>query len=741
MKPTVYYLLFIILFSTRLFGQDTFNLNFEQQDAKKSIGWSVFGDGNHSVTFDSLNPYQGQISGCIATQTKTSNFKALAYTIPATFSGKKIKLTGYLKTENVDGGFAGLWLRIDPNIAFDNMRSKKIQGTNDWTQYEIELDYEERASAIVFGGLLVGKGKIWIDDFNITIDGKTLDQAPIKELSKPQMDKEFDKGSYIVFPKLTTGVITNLTLLGRIWGFMKYHHPEIGAGNFNWDYELFRILPKYIGVNTTTERDALLVNWIQNYGEVPPCKSCKSPSETAVLKPDLAWIEQSNLSPKLKALLITIYNGRYQGDNYYVGTYAGIGNAEFKNEAPYADMPYPDAGFRLLCLYRYWNMVQYYFPYKHLMDKDWNSTLSEYIPRFINANTELDYEVATLEIIGDIQDSHANLWGGNDKIQEAKGSFYAPVHVKFIENQLVVDDYFEDERSKVSGLKIGDVITHINGMPVDQMVKMMSPYYPASNQPTRLRDISFDMLRSSQNSMDIEFIRDDRAYTLNLQLYNSKDIEGFYRWWEKRTEVSHKKLTEDIAYVTLQNITEEDVEVIIEQYQNMKGLIIDIRNYPSTFVVFSLGNFINPDRSHFVKFTRANPDNPGEFNFDDGLKVGIKRGWSFKGQKVVVMVNEISQSNAEYTTMALRASKKTTVIGSTTAGADGNVSRIDLPGGMRTMISGIGVYYPDGTETQRIGIVPDIEVTVTIEGIKAGRDEVLEKAIELIEADLNIPNK
>ena len=86
------------------------------------------------------------------------------------------------------------------------------------------------------------------------------------------------------------------------------------------------------------------------------------------------------------------------------------------------------------------------------MDKDWNSTLSEYIPRFINANTELDYEVATLEIIGDIQDSHANLWGGNDKIQEAKGTFYAPVHVKFIENQLVVDDYFEDERSKASGL-------------------------------------------------------------------------------------------------------------------------------------------------------------------------------------------------------------------------------------------------------------------------------------------------
>jgi C-terminal processing protease CtpA/Prc len=49
-----------------------------------------------------------------------------------------------------------------------------------------------------------------------------------------------------------------------------------------------------------------------------------------------------------------------------------------------------------------------------------------------------------------------------------------------------------------------------------------------------------------------------------------------------------------------------------------------------------------------------------------------------------------------------------------------------------TMISGIGVYYPDGTETQRVGIVPDVECKPTIQGIREGRDEVLEKAIEII---------
>jgi len=52
-----------------------------------------------------------------------------------------------------------------------------------------------------------------------------------------------------------------------------------------------------------------------------------------------------------------------------------------------------------------------------------------------------------------------------------------------------------------------------------------------------------------------------------------------------------------------------------------------------------------------------------------------------------------------------------------------------LPGGIESWVSGLGVYYPDGRETQRIGIVPDIEVKPTRKGIQANRDEVLEAAI------------
>ncbi len=85
--------------------------------------------------------------------------------------------------------------------------------------------------------------------------------------------------------------------------------------------------------------------------------------------------------------------------------------------------------------------------------------------------------------------------------------------------------------------------------------------------------------------------------------------------------------------------------------------------------------------------------------------------------------------------MAFRVAPQAVVIGSTTAGADGNVSEIVLPGGIRTLISGIGVYYPDGRETQRIGIVPDIIKRPTIQGIKEGRDELLEKALEVINSN------
>jgi hypothetical protein len=98
----------------------------------------------------------------------------------------------------------------------------------------------------------------------------------------------------------------------------------------------------------------------------------------------------------------------------------------------------------------------------------------------------------------------------------------------------------------------------------------------------------------------------------------------------------------------------------------------------------------------------------------------------------VILADETSISQAEYTSMAFRAAHGAIVVVSQTAAADGNVSPFALPGGLRSMISGIGVFYPDKRPTQRIVIVPNVEVKPTIAGIREGRDEVLEEALRKI---------
>ena len=731
MKKILLALLTIISLSCQA-QTEKYNLGFENQNKEKSLSDGWFKWGNYDLTIDSI-AHSGIKSGKIISDPLGSSFGSIAYKIPAKYEGKSIKLEGFMKIKNVENGFAGLLLRVDGNgssLAFDNMQNQNISGTKDWQRYSITLDYPEEAENIFIAGILSGKGEAWFDDFTLSIDGKnvqTLKEVE-KELSKVQLDKEFDKESLIELSNMPSENIEELELLGRVWGFLKYHHPEIAKGNYNWDYELFRFLPKYVAAKNDDERDQLIISWIESLGPLEECLKCKPTDENAILKPDFKWIENQAL--ELKNKLLYVYNNRSQGKHYFIEMAKGVGNPVFKNENPYSNMSYPDDGFRLLSLYRYWNMINYFFPYKHLMDKDWNTQLSENIPQFINAQNELDYEMAAIQIIGDIQDTHANLWAGADKLDKWKGDNDPPVHVRFIENQLVVTDYYNEELRNEVGLKIGDIITKINEIPVQEIVKAKSKYYPASNIPTRLRDISSDLLRSNSNEIEIEFLSPrSEAQTKSLKLY-PKDSLDIYRWYRKNDNKSYKLLENNIGYVTLGSIKDEDIQNIKNEFIDTKGIIIDIRNYPSTFVPFSLGSFFVSSFAPFVKFTNGTVDNPGEFAFTKELKIPSK-GKTYKG-KLIVLVNELSQSQAEYTAMAFKAGDNTTIIGSTTAGADGNVSAILLPGGLRTMISGIGVNYPNGGETQRIGIVPDIEVLPTIEGIRQGKDELLEKAIEII---------
>ncbi|MGM1055918.1 MAG: erythromycin esterase family protein [Bacteroidota bacterium] len=179
------------LISLNVFSQnfkcDNPNLDFEIVDGNKALGWGDFGNEDYIKGIDTIAARSGKNSAFIESKDEATTFGALSFDIPADFVGKKLKLTGYIKTEEVTEGFAGLWMRIDPKVAFYNMADIGVKGTTEWQKYEIELDYEVRAEKIVIGGLLAGKGKMWIDDLEITIDGKKIETAEKKVDLTPEV--------------------------------------------------------------------------------------------------------------------------------------------------------------------------------------------------------------------------------------------------------------------------------------------------------------------------------------------------------------------------------------------------------------------------------------------------------------------------------------------------------------------------------------------------------------------------
>lgn len=711
---------------------EKFNFDFEIVDNGKPKYWNNFGSSNYAISLDSINKRNGKYSVTIEYKDGNPDFKAWAFTIPDNYSGKKITLSGYIKTEKVTDGYAGLWLRIDPSIAFDNMNKNGVKGTTDWTKYEITLEMNpKKTKQIVIGGLLVGKGKMWLDNFNVSIDGKDIkDQKPIaRKLHPAEIDKEFDKGSGITCISVDKTQIENLKQLGLIWGFLKYYHPNIAKGEYNWDYELFRILPKVLNSNNSKKRDSVLIKWIDSFGEFSQGKDAAFKSSDIKIEPDLVWINNSNFSDELTTLLLKVKNADRPKENYYIGLQPGVGNPVFKNENAYSSMKYPDAGFRLLCLYRYWNIIQYYFPYKNLIEEDWKNVLSEFIPKFLEAKDENEYTLTVLELIGRVHDTHANIWGGNPVINNYFGLRYAAVELTFIESKPVVTGFYDEKLGKETGLEIGDIISAINNKPVEEIVKERVKFAPASNYPTKLRDIATNLLRTNDTIVNIEFVRFDKRESKTLNTYSLKEFNIYSKY--QVTDTCFKLINKDIAYINNGSLKRKYLPKIWKEIENTKGLIIDIRNYPSDFPIYNLSSYLIPKRTPFVKLTNGSIKNPGLFTFTTSLDAGKKNKNYYKG-KVVILINEISQSSAEFHTMAYRVNPNSTVIGSTTAGADGNVSQFYLPGGISTMISGIGVYYPDGKETQRIGIVPDIELKPTIQGIKEGKDELLDKAIEII---------
>ena len=108
---------------------------------------------------------------------------------PDNYLGKKTRMTGFIKSENVKD-WAGFWMRVDSkdikkSLSFDNMADRPVKGTTDWKQYEIVLEVPENAGKIAFGALLTGTGQIWFDKIDFEIGDDSVETTG-KKKTEPQ---------------------------------------------------------------------------------------------------------------------------------------------------------------------------------------------------------------------------------------------------------------------------------------------------------------------------------------------------------------------------------------------------------------------------------------------------------------------------------------------------------------------------------------------------------------------------
>ncbi|HLF06394.1 MAG TPA: S41 family peptidase, partial [Thermoplasmata archaeon] len=544
-----------------------------------------------------------------------------------------------------------------------------------------------------------------------------------------EMDHEFDGDSRVETTRLSAEQVENLALLGKVWGFVKYHHPRVTGAELNWDYELFRVLPSMLRAEGVAEAAWALSRWLEHVGEPVACKECAGFPDSTHLQPPIEWIrDRARLGEDLSGRLERIHANRHaHGEQYYVVFGPSAANPDFSNEASYPEMTLPDAGYRLLALFRFWNMIEYWFPYRGLIPEDWGGVLTEFVPRLMQAATEDEYRLAMIELVARVHDGHANLWSAIGT-RPPRGECQVPVAVRSVEGRFTVGAYADSLLGAASGLKIGDVIVTLDGLPVDSLAAAWAPYYGASNDAARRRDIARSLTKGDSGACRLTIERSGKR----LEVTATRDS---INRMDPRAGLTHdlpgetfRLLSKDIAYLKIGSAAAKDAAAYFEKAAVTRCLVLDIRNYPREYLPFALGQHLVEQPTPFVRFTRGDPTNPGAFVWLNSVSIQPEAP-HYTG-KVVILVDEVSQSAAEYVAMAMRAAPGAIVVGSTTAGADGNFSAIRLPGGLRTMISGIGIFYPDKTPTQQVGIVPDLVVHPTVKGIREGRDEVLEAALK-----------
>lgn len=554
----------------------------------------------------------------------------------------------------------------------------------------------------------------------------------------------------------------NIEAYINVWGIVKYRSALSIAGKFDVDRVFLANIENAKNADFE-ELNQLLLGIMTTAGvSVNISNASKSCTNCLTKNMDDKWIRNKLFSKETRLKLNSLYHDLNLTESHHYINKVHY-EAEILNEPKYQDyISFKDEAINLLALAKSWSAIEYLFPYKYQMDKNNQLILSEMIPVFRAVNSRASYEKAVLLLEANINDTHAAgfLDQLKSKAEIFKIRFYPPFDYRCLEEGIVIKAFLNDSLERISSLKKGDVIVEINKVKIKDWLGKRMELLPASNTAVKYRLLSMDWKGNvfafydvNDEILNVKVLRGKQRLSIKLNMLKLTDKNSLgiiNQYIKKRVKEDeqikpYENLGDDIAivrggYFSSEHLPKNEIEEMgfSKELKSKKALIFDMRKYPNGglfyyFIPMALGK----KSFEFAKYYRSDVSNPGSFTIVPGLELYLSKDLKTDNNpytgKIVILTNENTQSKGEWYTMMLRQlSKNTTIIGSQTAGTDGDLKLLNIPGGYQFIFTGNGIFYPDGKETQRIGIVPDINFKPSFSEIAGAEDAHLKRAVKFI---------
>ncbi|WP_215223556.1 S41 family peptidase [Echinicola shivajiensis] len=519
---------------------------------------------------------------------------------------------------------------------------------------------------------------------------------------------------------------------GLVWGLIKYHHPQVSKGNYDWDNVFIENFSKLDNIKIQAELNQLLLDFVNS---VDPGKIKVSTNlyDFFTKNYDYKWIEKYKFSPDLYSHLSNLRDNTNIKSHYITRhTFSSI--PSFDNENGFDSFNYTLKSHRLLSLFSFWNVIQYYYVNKYLIDKNWLDILDEFIVKFSDCKSKFDYEKTKANLFTHLNDSHSFYY--SQELSDSLMTYKPPFGVNMINDTLVISFVTKTLEEKYD-LKLGDLIFEVDGKSIHaNLNEKVKPFLSSSND-TYLKKWANWIIFSNKVNLELSIKRDNQILKASLNLDNLSRTNEYSALKSSTPTEKWKILKGNIGYLNLKTISNDDLKNAFKCFSSTKGIIIDLRNYPRNIYLNTLAKHLYPKKKKFIQTISPIPNRPSLAHYDKApLKIiknpfiaGSKNPKYYKG-KVLLLVNKTTMSQAEYIGMAIQVSPNCITVGENTAGAQMNVASFILPDKSEINFTSLGAFYPDGTEAQRIGLKIDYYVKETTSNFL--RDQYLLKGIELI---------